>query len=233
LKRLDANRADWSPALLPFYELNPGRDPSATIIVLHGLGADGTDFLPLADEMDLSAVGPVRWVLPRAPIQPVTINGGHAMRAWYDILGTDLVRREDEAGLRASIAAVHGLIEREIARGMPSQRIVLAGFSQGCAITLGAGLRCPHRLAGLAGLSGYLPIAATTGAERHAANADVPVFLAHGRHDGIVPLARGTASRDALQALGLQPEWHEYPMEHSVCLEEVRDLQAWLRKVLG
>jgi phospholipase/carboxylesterase len=214
-------------------ELHPPGTPAATVIVLHGLGADGTDFLPMADEVDLSAVGPVRWVLPRAPVRPVTINGGYAMRAWYDILGTDLARREDEAGLRDSFAGVHALIEREVARGVPARRIVLAGFSQGCAITLGAGLRCPHRLAGLAGLSGYLPLADRTAAERHAANHDVPVFMAHGRRDGIVAPARGEAARDALVALGLQVEWHDYPMEHSVCMEEVQALAAWLTRVLA
>ncbi len=213
-------------------EVDPGLPVTASIIVLHGLGADGTDFLPFADEIDLQAIGPVRWVLPRAPVRPVTINGGHRMRAWYDILATDLVRREDETGLRESFAAVQALIEREIARGVPARRIVLAGFSQGCAITLGAGLRCPQRLAGLAGLSGYLPLAAQTPAELAAANRDVPVFLAHGRNDPVVVAARGTASRDALQAQGYAIEWHDYPMEHSVCIEEVRDLQAWLMKVL-
>jgi phospholipase/carboxylesterase len=218
---------------LQTYEVHPAAEPVATVIILHGLGADGTDFLPFADELKLDTVGPVRWVFPRAPVQPVTINGGMAMRSWYDILGADIVRREDEAGVRASIARVHRLIDREIARGMPARRIVLGGFSQGCAITLGAGLRCPHRLAGLVGLSGYLPIADTTAAERHPANADVPVFLAHGQRDGIVPLARGAASRDRLQALGMTVDWHEYPMEHSVCLEEVRALNHWLPGVLG
>ena len=214
-------------------QLDPGATPRSTVIVLHGLGADGTDFLPLADEMDLAAVGPVRWIFPRAAVRPVTINNGYRMRAWYDILGTDLARREDEPGLRESIAQVHDLIEREIARGMPARRIVLAGFSQGCAITLGAGLRCPHRLAGLAGLSGYLPLAATTAAERHVANADAPVFLAHGRQDGVVTLARGTQARDTLKDLGYDVEWHDYPMEHSVCAEEVADLSDWLLRVLA
>lgn len=210
-----------------------GAEPRATIVVLHGLGADGTDFLSFADELDLGAVGPVRWVFPRAPVRPVTINNGHRMRAWYDILGTDLVRREDEAGLRDSFAAVHALLDREVARGVPAHRIVLAGFSQGCAVTLGAGLRYRHRLAGLAGLSGYLPLAASTAAERSDANALTPVFLGHGQRDGIVPMARGTASRDALQGLGMDVQWHDYPMEHSVCLEEVRDLEAWLQKTLA
>jgi len=213
-------------------ELDPGVPAAATIIVLHGLGADGTDFLPFGDEIDLSAIGPVRWVLPRASVRPVTINNGYKMRAWYDILGTDLQRTEDEAGLRESFAQVHALIEREVARGVPARRIVLAGFSQGCAITLGGGLRCPHRLAGLAGMSGYLPLADSTAAERHAANAGVPVFQAHGQRDGIVPLARGAAARDALKGLGLDVEWHDYPMEHSVCAEEVQHLKSWLLRVL-
>jgi phospholipase/carboxylesterase len=205
----------------------------ATVVILHGLGADGTDFLPFADELRLDAVGPVRWVFPRAPVQPVTINGGAAMRSWYDILGADIVRREDAAGVRASIARVHRLLEREIARGMPAGRIVLGGFSQGCAITLGAGLRFGHRLAGLVGMSGYVPLADSTAAERHAANADVPVFLAHGQRDGIVPMARGAAGRELLQGLGMDVEWHDYPMEHSVCIEEVQALRQWLLRVLG
>jgi phospholipase/carboxylesterase len=207
--------------------------PAASILMLHGLGADGTDFLPFADEIDLSAIGPVRWVLPRAPVRPVTVNGGYRMRAWYDILGTDLARREDEAGLRESFAGVLALIEREVARGVPARRIVLAGFSQGCAITLGAGLRCPHRLAGLAGLSGYLPLAASTAAEARPANRDVPIFMAHGRDDAVVAPERGIAAREQLQALGHAVEWHDYPMEHSVCIEEVRALESFLRRVLA
>jgi phospholipase/carboxylesterase len=213
-------------------ELHPGTEPSATIIILHGLGADGTDFLPIADELKLSAVGPVRYLFPRAPVRPVTINGGQPMRAWYDILTADLVRREDVAGLRDSMAAVSRLIDREVARGVPAHRIVLAGFSQGCAITLGAGLRHTQRLAGLAGLSGYLPLSETTAAERRDANALTPVFLAHGRNDGVVNMARGAAGRDLLQGLGQPLEWHDYPMEHSVCMEEVQALQQWLLKVL-
>jgi phospholipase/carboxylesterase len=214
-------------------ELHPDAEPVATVIVLHGLGADGTDFLPLCDELDLSAIGPVRYVMPRAPVRPVTINGGYRMRAWYDILGSDLVRREDEAGLRESVQLVHALLDREAARGVPPGRTVLAGFSQGCAITLLAGLRYRQRLAGLAGMSGYLPLADTTAAERQGANADTPVFLAHGRNDGVVPLARGTAARDALHGLGHAVEWHEYPMEHSVCIEEVSALNQWLLRVLA
>ena len=214
-------------------EVHPGAEPKATIVILHGLGADGTDFLSFADEMKLAAVGPVRWVFPRAPERPVTINGGHRMRAWYDILGADPVKREDEAGLRESFAQVHGLLDREVQRGMPAHRIVLGGFSQGCAVTLGAGLRYPQRLAGLVGMSGYLPLADTTAAERKDANALTPVFLAHGRSDGVVALARGTAGRDLLQQQGQPLEWHDYPMQHSVCMEEVQDLQRWLLKVLA
>ena len=214
-------------------ELNPGRDAVATIIMLHGLGADGTDFLPMADEIDLAAIGPVRWLLPRAPVRPVTINSGHAMRAWYDILGTELTRHEDEAGLRQSFADVQQLITREVRRGVPAQRIALAGFSQGCAIALGAGLRSGLRLAGLAGLSGYLPLVDRTAAEHSAVMSDVPIFMAHGKRDGVVPLARGSASRDALRSLGYHVDWHEYPMEHSVCAEEVLALQQWLLKVLS
>jgi phospholipase/carboxylesterase len=213
-------------------EVHPGTEPRATVVILHGLGADGTDFLSFADEMKLAAVGPVRWVFPRAPERPVTINGGQRMRAWYDIVGADLVRREDEAGLRESFAQVHALLDREVARGMPAARIVLGGFSQGCAVTLGAGLRYGQRLAGLVGMSGYLPLADTTAAERRDANALTPVFLAHGRSDGVVPMARGAAARDQLQALGQTVEWHDYPMQHSVCIEEVQALQQWLVRVL-
>jgi len=219
---------------LDCFEVHPGAGPArASIVMLHGLGADGTDFLPFADELDLTAVGPVRWVLPRAPVRAVTINGGHRMRAWYDIRQADLVRQEDEGGLRESFAQVGRLLDREVARGVPASRIVLAGFSQGCAVTLGAGLRYGHRLAGLAGLSGYLPLAVTMLAERHAANADVPVFLGHGSSDGVVPVARGAAARDALQALGHTVDWHSFPMEHSVSVEEIRALNAWLRRVLA
>ena len=214
-------------------EINPAATPRASVIVLHGLGADGTDFLSMADELDLAAVGPVRFLMPRAPVRRVTINGGQPMRAWYDILGADLVKREDEAGLRDSMQQVGQLIEREVARGVPAGRIVLAGFSQGCAIALGAGLRHPQRLAGLVGLSGYVPLADTTAAERHAASQGLPVFLAHGRSDGIVPLVRGTAGRDLLKGLGCDVEWHDYPMEHSVCMEEVVALNRWLLKALA
>ena len=210
-----------------------GDAPKSCIIILHGLGASATDFVPVARQWDLHALGDVRFVFPFAPELPVTINGGMRMPAWYDILGLDLVRREDEKSLRASAAELQALIAREVARGVPASRIVLAGFSQGCAMTLLTGLRAPQRLAGLLGMSGYLPLAATTTAERSEANRDVPVFLAHGRMDPVVPFQRGIDSRDALVALSHDVEWHEYPMQHSVCEEEIEDSQAWLLKVLG
>jgi phospholipase/carboxylesterase len=211
-------------------DLETGASPTASLIMLHGLGADGHDFVPFAEQIDLGAV---RWVFPHAPTRPVTINGGYVMRAWYDILGLEPPRREDEAGLRESQKLVEALIARERARGMPASRIVLAGFSQGCAMTLMTGLRHAERLAGLVGLSGYLPLAAETATQRSAANADVPIFLAHGTGDTVIPLERAVASRDALRALGYAVAWHEYPMPHSVCLEEIADLQRWLARVLA
>ena len=224
------------PSTLQTIEVHPAGEAAASVIVLHGLGADGTDFLPFADEIDLRAAGPVRWLLPRAPVRPVTVNNGYRMRAWYDIFefGAQAHKpREDDAGLRESFAAVHALIDREVARGVPARRIVLAGFSQGCAVTLGAGVRYRERLGGLVGMSGYLPLAASTAAERSDANALTPVFLAHGRSDPVVGLDRGSASRDALKSLGYDVEWHDYPMEHSVSPEEVADLQRFLQRVLS
>ena len=230
------NDAAVPPSPLEGLELATGPAPSAAVIVLHGLGADGHDFVPVARMLDLGAVGAVRFVLPHAPMRAVTINGGYVMRAWYDILADDLGQRsarEDEAGLRESMRLVQALIEREVARGVDSRRIVLAGFSQGCAMTLLAGLRCRLPLAGLAGLSGYLPLAASTADERAAANAGVPVFLGHGRDDDVVPLARALASRDTLAALGHDVEWHDYALGHGVGEAEVDDLGRWLRRVLA
>ena len=210
-----------------------GDAPKSCIIILHGLGASATDFVPVARQWDLRSLGDVRYVFPFAPEQPVTINGGMRMPAWYDILGLDLVRREDEKSLRASATALQALVDREIASGIPASRIVLAGFSQGCAMTLLTGLRAPQRLAGLLGMSGYLPLAATTAAERSQANGDVPVFLGHGRFDPVVPMARGVAARDLLIELGHPVEWHDYPMQHSVSPEEIEHLHAWLVKALA
>jgi phospholipase/carboxylesterase len=214
-------------------EMDSGDAPQASVIVLHGLGADGHDFVPIAQELDLRAVGGARFVFPHAPMRPVTMNGGFVMRAWYDIAGTPQARREDEAGLRASQALVETLIAQERERGVPASRIVLMGFSQGCAMTLLTGLRCAERLAGLVGLSGYLPLAAQTAAERSPANAGVPIFLAHGRDDPMIAIDRALASRDALLALGYPVEWHDYAMPHSVCMDEIADLNRWLLRVLA
>ncbi|MDM0039853.1 dienelactone hydrolase family protein [Variovorax sp. J22G21] len=213
-------------------EIETGPNPTASVILMHGLGADGNDFVPICNELDLGAIGPVRFVFPNAPVMPVSINNGYPMPAWYDIYGADLVKREDEAGLRRSMAAIEGLIAAEKARGVPANRIVVAGFSQGCAMALLTGLRHAERLAGIVALSGYLPLAASTAAERSEANRDVPIFMGHGQRDGVVVIARATASRDALTALGYAVDWHMYPMEHSVCMEEIAELGKWLQRVL-
>ncbi len=220
-----------STATLPPIERLTAPDPVAAIIVIHGLGADGNDFVPVARELDLSPVGAVRFVFPNAPVMKVTVNGGYPMPAWYDIAGPG--QPEDAAGLHASRATIEALIDNEVARGIPAERIVVAGFSQGCAMALLTGLRHARRLAGIVGLSGYLPLAPTTAAERSDANRDTPIFLAHGSRDGVVPIARALATRDALVGLGCTVDWHEYPMEHSVSMEEIADLEAFLRRVLA
>jgi len=214
-------------------EIETGDHPRATVLLLHGLGADGRDFVPIAQELALSGVGPVRFVFPNAPEMPVTVNGGYVMPAWYDILGTDLTAREDERGLRQSQAAVEALLAREKGRGIPASRIVLAGFSQGCAVALMTGLRHAEPLAGIVGLSGYLPLLAATEAERHGANATTPVFLAHGQQDDVVPISAARSARDALQSLGHAVAWHDYAMGHSVCGDEIADLNQWLLQVLA
>ncbi len=214
-------------------EVQTADDPRTSLIVLHGLGADGSDFVPIARELELSGVGGARFVLPHAPLRPVTMNGGYVMRAWYDISGASQARVEDEAGLRQSQAEIEALIAREVERGTPAARIVLMGFSQGCAMTLLTGLRHGERLAGLVGLSGYLPLAASTAAERTAANAGVPIFMAHGRDDPMITIDRASASRNALRDIGYAVEWHDYTMPHSVCVEEIADLNRWLLRVLA
>ena len=219
--------------LLETVEIATGDNPAASIIWMHGLGADGNDFVPIVRELDLTGLPAIRFVFPHAETMPVTINNGYVMRAWYDILGMDLVRREDEAGLRASQARIEQLIAREVARGIAPERIVLAGFSQGCAMTLQTGLRHPQKLAGLMCLSGYLPLADKIGTERSAANQQTPIFMAHGRGDNVVLINRAEASRELLSSLGYAIEWHEYMMPHSVCEEEIDDIGDWLRKVLG
>jgi phospholipase/carboxylesterase len=218
--------------LLDAIQLETGRDPERSVIWLHGLGADGRDFVPIVGELDLPAA-PIRFVFPHAPVQPVTINSGMSMRAWYDIVANDLARREDERGVRASQGLVEALVARERERGVPAARIVLAGFSQGGAISLQTGLRHPERLAGIMALSTYVPIAATLAAERNAANGDVPIFMAHGTQDPVIALAHARRSLELLERLGYPVEWHEYAMPHSVSPQEIDDIGAWLRRVLG
>jgi len=213
-------------------EITTGEHPAASVIWMHGLGADGHDFVSIVKELDLAACLPIRFLFPHAPEQPVTINGGMIMRAWYDILGVDLARREDEEGLRRSQGLIEALIAAENARGIPSERIVLAGFSQGGAMTLQTGLRHAKPLAGLMCLSGYLPLAARTAIERHPSNTETSIFMAHGRLDPVIPIARAVESREALADLGYRIEWHDYMMPHSVCPEEVVDIARWLTKIL-
>jgi phospholipase/carboxylesterase len=214
--------------LLDCVEKQTGPSPAWTILWLHGLGADGNDFAPLVPQLVRPGWPALRFVFPHAPVRAVTVNAGMRMRAWYDISGFDLARREDEAGVRQSIAQVEALIAREVERGVPASRIVLAGFSQGGAIALAAGLRREQPLAGLIALSTYLPLAATSIAESTVAARTTPVFMAHGSLDPVVPELLGRSSRDALVALDMQVEWHSYPMAHQVCPPEVQALTAWL-----
>jgi phospholipase/carboxylesterase len=220
-------------SLLPYVEIESAPQPTAAVIWLHGLGADGHDFASLVPELDLSGCPPIRFIFPHAPSMPVTVNGGYVMPAWYDILGPNLISQQDAAGIQASERAIVALIAHEVARGIPAEHIVLAGFSQGCAMALHTGLRLPHRLAGIMALSGYLPLVDRLAAERHPANAQTPVFMAHGTQDPVVVIARGEASRDALAALSQPVAWHSYPMPHSLHPQEISDISAFLAQVLG
>jgi len=219
-------------ALLDCLEIETAPHPTHAVIWMHGLGADNRDFAPLATELGLTDSPAVRFVFPNAPQRPVTINGGFVMRAWYDIASPDLAQREDADGLEASQRAIEALIAREHQRGIPAQHVVLAGFSQGCAMTLQTGLRHPETLAGLMGLSGYLPLADRLASEMHSANQHTPIFLAHGAFDPVVTLARAERARDALRAQGYAVDWHTYPMPHSVCPQEIQDIGRFLRTVL-
>lgn len=218
--------------LLETIELESAPQPTVAIIWMHGLGADANDFVPIVKELDLRDCPAIRFVFPNAPTMPVTINGGYVMRAWYDILGTDIAKREDEKGLRSSQTEIEKLIAREIARGIPANRIILAGFSQGCAMTLQTGLRYPEKLAGLLCLSGYVPLRDVVATERSVANQHTPIFLAHGRADPVIHIQRAEQSRDLLKEMGYPVAWHEYMMQHSVCQEEIDDIGNWLRSVL-
>ena len=219
--------------LLPRVEQETGPQPRAAVIWLHGLGADGHDFLPLVPELDLHGCPSIRFIFPHAPSIPVSINHGYVMPAWYDIRQHDLVRLEDEVGIRQSAQAIEALIAHEVARGIAPERIVLAGFSQGCAMALHTGLRYPARLAALIGLSGYLPLADTLAAERSSANTATAIFLAHGTADPVVPLARAQATRATLSDLGQAPQWHSYPMAHSLHPQEIVAIGAFLRQQLA
>ncbi len=213
--------------LLDAIERETGADPRWAVIWLHGLGADGNDFVPILPELVRRDWPAIRFVFPHAPVRPVTINNGMAMRAWYDIREMDLANRADEQGVAESVAQVEALIAREGERGIPPSRIVLAGFSQGGAVTLAAGLRRRELLAGLVALSTYVPAAQGAQAALVEGAARQPVFMAHGSHDPVVPYAAGKQSAGLLRQLGFEVDWHEYPMQHGLCAEEVRDLGDW------
>ncbi len=213
--------------------LTPDAAPKAAVIWLHGLGADGFDFVPIVDELRLPATLPVRFIFPHATPRPVTINNGFVMRAWYDIKGFGPDRSEDDAGIRESATVVMKYIEQQIAQGIAADKIVIAGFSQGGAIAFQTALRYEQRLAGVMALSTSLPLRASVAEEASEANRDVPILMCHGLYDPVVQLAMGEASRDVLQSLGYRIDWRTYPMEHSVCLEEVVDISRWLQARLA
>ena len=219
--------------LLEAIELETGPDPRHCVIWLHGLGDDGYGFASIVPELGLPRAPATRFLFPHAPMQPVTINNGFVMRAWYDILGNDLERREDTDGVRASQGRIEALIAREKSRGIAASNLVLAGFSQGGAIALQTGLRHAERIAGIMALSTYLPIANSVATERSAANLEVPIFMAHGTQDPMIVLPRAMRSRDNLIELGYHVEWHEYAMPHAVFPEEIRDIGSWLKSVLA
>jgi len=219
--------------LLQTIEIETGKHPNASVIWLHGLGADGNDFVPVVNELGLPDDLAVRFIFPHAPMMPVTINNGYVMRAWYDVSFDGLDKRPDERGIRASQAAIEQLLARENARGVPARRIVLAGFSQGGAMTLHTGLRHAQRLAGLMVLSSYLPLPHTLEAERSPANATTPILMVHGEDDPVIPIDLAERSVTQLRGLGYEVDWRAYPMEHSVCLDEIADIGEWLRSVLA
>jgi len=218
---------------LPCIEIETAPNARHAVIWLHGLGADGHDFEPIVPELVDRSWPALRFVFPNAPVRPITINGGMAMRAWYDISGLEIAQRQDEAGIRDSIRLLGELIERETARGIAAANIYIAGFSQGGAIVLAGGIRCAQRLGGIVALSTYLPMAEKTDAEAHAANLGVPVFMAHGMLDPTIPHALGEMSRDYLAQRGYAVDWHAYPMAHQVCAQEIADLKRWLGARLG
>ncbi len=209
-------------------ETQTAPNPRHAVIWLHGLGADGNDFAPIVPELVDRAWPPLRFVFPHAPVRPITINGGMAMRAWYDISGMEIAQRQDEKGIRESIVQLGELIEREQTRGVAAENILLAGFSQGGAIALAGGIRCTQKLGGIIALSTYLPIAEKTDAEAGAANKATPIFMAHGTLDPVVSHALGEMSRNYLLQRGYIVDWHAYPMAHQVCMEEIAELKRWI-----
>jgi phospholipase/carboxylesterase len=218
--------------MLPCIELETSPNPTCSVIWLHGLGADGNDFVPIIPELRLPSNPAIRFIFPSAPSMPVTVNGGYVMPAWYDIVGRNLMDQEDADGIKQSAASIIELIEHEVQRGIDYHHIVLAGFSQGCAMALYIGLRLPHQLAGIIALSGYLPLALSLNIEKHIANQSTPIFMAHGTYDPVVVLDRAQASLALLEKLGYPVDWNEYPMEHSVNPEELADISRFLQEVL-
>ena len=218
--------------MLPCIELETSPNPTCSVIWLHGLGADGNDFVPIIPELHLPENPAIRFIFPSAPSMPVTVNGGYVMPAWYDIIGRNLMDQEDADGIKRSAASIIELIEREVERGIDYQHIALAGFSQGCAMVLYIGLRLAHPLAGIVALSGYLPLALSLNIEKHSANQNTPIFMAHGTYDPVVSLDRAQASHALLEKLGYHVDWNEYPMEHSVNHEELNDISRFLQEVL-
>ncbi|RJS92550.1 alpha/beta hydrolase [Salinisphaera sp. Q1T1-3] len=215
--------------MLECVEIEPAKAATAAVIWLHGLGADGNDFVPIIDELGLGDGHSVRFVFPNAPSRPVTVNNGMAMPAWYDIAGTDIADKQDADGIAASAREIEALIGREVERGIPPERIVLAGFSQGGAMALHTGLRQSPALAGVMALSAYLPLHDRLTDEAASASQAVSVFMAHGTEDPVVPIALGRGSRDQLVAAGYDVAWHEYPMAHQVCLPQIATIGRWLR----
>jgi len=217
---------------LPHIEIESGPNPTAAVIWLHGLGADGNDFATVVPQLQLNGCQAIRFIFPHAPSIPVTVNGGYVMPAWYDILGADLISQQDAVGIKRSQNAIAALIDRELGRGISHQNIVLAGFSQGCAMALHTGLRYKQKLAGIVALSGYLPLADTLAHERSQTNANTPIFIAHGTQDPVVVINRGEVSKNALIALGYSVQWKTYVMGHSVHPDELADISKFLRDVL-
>ena len=219
-------------ALPDCVEVTTGDSVEGAVIWLHGLGADGHDFEPIVPELRIPSELPLRFVFPHAPVRPVTLNGGMSMRAWYDIFSLDRDGPIDDAGIRASSATLDALVEREHERGVAYDKIVVAGFSQGGAIALQSGLRFGEKLAGLMALSTYLPMQSTLQAEvvdaADSQPTDLRIFMAHGAYDPVLPFHLGTGSHEALKSIGFAVEWHEYPMQHGVCPEEIADIRTWL-----